>query len=275
MLPPEIWNKILFHAFIGQGSPDTDTLDNCRKVCREWNVMIKRSVWKKPNKEWGIITKSMIKKNWSLVPGCLPSDKMISHAKELEMEGVLAFGVLDSLVERVKDKIDDDPSSLPVVICAASLAHHGYLGSVEEMRLSDVDLTSVPAEHLASLVSSVIGYVAIYNVSSCGLVTILDSVKSERLRIFKQSLDSEETRALVRAMESRVEDVRLGDKVTLDIGALLEYSGQGKCGEVECYSASDTAARYRDQLRAWAQATSRNWEVICDLYDYDFGIRRI
>ena len=83
MLPPEIWKKILYHAFIGQESADTDTLDNCRKVCRDWNVMIWRSVWKKPNKEWGIITKSMIEKNWYLDPGFLPSDKMISHVKGL------------------------------------------------------------------------------------------------------------------------------------------------------------------------------------------------
>ena len=27
--------------------------------------MIKRNVWKKPIKEWGIITKSMIEKNWA------------------------------------------------------------------------------------------------------------------------------------------------------------------------------------------------------------------
>ena len=66
MLPPEIWNKILYHAFIGQEGPDIDTLDKCRQVCREWNEMIKRSVWQKPNKEWGIITKCMIEKNWSL-----------------------------------------------------------------------------------------------------------------------------------------------------------------------------------------------------------------
>ena len=83
MLPPEIWTKILYHASIGQESPDTDTLDNCREVCRDWNEMIKRSVWQKPNKKWGIITKSMIEKNWSLAPGSLPSDKMIFHAKGL------------------------------------------------------------------------------------------------------------------------------------------------------------------------------------------------
>ena len=89
MFPLEIWKMILYHAFIGREGPDTVTLANCRKVCREWNEMIKRSVWKKPNKEWGIITKSMIEKNWALgfpptwVHGSFPSDKMIAHAKYL------------------------------------------------------------------------------------------------------------------------------------------------------------------------------------------------
>ena len=73
----------MYHAFIGQGqeSPETESLENCRKVCREWNEMIKSFVWKKPNKEWGIITKSMIEKNW--VPQSFPSDTMIAHAKKL------------------------------------------------------------------------------------------------------------------------------------------------------------------------------------------------
>merc|ERR1719480_636876 len=117
--------------------------------------MIKRCVWQKPNKKWGIITKSMIEKNWSLVSGCLPSDKMIFHAKDLEMKGVLPSGVLESLAESVKDRIKYYYSSLPEVTCAISLAYHGYLGSVERMALDDVDLSSFPAEHLASLVSSV------------------------------------------------------------------------------------------------------------------------
>ncbi len=103
MLPPEIWNKILYHAFIGQESPDTDTLDNCRKVCRDWNETIKRCVWENPNKEWAIITKGIIEKNWSLDPGCFPSDRMLSHAKRLKMKGVLASGDLKSLTS-VKKK---------------------------------------------------------------------------------------------------------------------------------------------------------------------------
>ena len=249
----------MYHAFIGQEGPDTDTLNNCREVCRDWNEMIWRSVWKKPNKEWGIITKGMIEKNWSLDPGSLPSDKMISHAKVLEMKGVLASGVLESLAEEVKEKIEvDSDSSLPVIICAASLAHHGYLGSLEEgMWLEDVDLTSVPADHLASLVSSLVGCVNIENIRGCGLVTILDSVKSSELYITDQSLSSEETRALVRAMETGVERLELDIGVTLDIGVLTQYSGQGICGQVECRDG--TAARYSDQLKIWA--TSKYWEV--------------
>ena len=271
MLPPEIWNKILYHAFIEKESesPDTFTLDNCRKVCRSWNEMIRRFVWESPNKEWGIITKSMIVKNWSLFPGCLPSDKMISHAKDLETGGVLASGVLESLAERVKREIGECISSLPEITCAASLAHHGYIDSVEEMKLWDVDLTSVPVEHLAFL-ASVTEYVSISNVSGCGLVTILDNVKSEQLVIGDQSLDTEETRALVRAMESRVEAVRLCEVVTLDVEALMAYSGQGECGEVE--GEDEAGARYREYLRAWA--ASRNWAVTEGEDDY-FHIGRI
>ena len=181
-----------------------------------------------------------------------------------------------SLAKRVKKWLEDEygsgcgslPSTIP---CAASLAHHGLLGSVEEMRLPNVDLTSVPAEHLASLASSVTGRVTIMNVSGSDwdLVTILDSVKSEELVICRQSLDSEETQALVRAMESRVERVRLYYKVTLDIRDLMKYSGQGKCRKMGCYN--DTAPRYREQLRTWA--TSRNWRVTHDDEDY-FDILR-
>ena len=152
-------------------------------------------------------------------------------------------------------------SILPVITSAASLAHHGLLGSVDFLTLGDVDLTSVPAEHLASLVSSVKEHLVIGNVSGCDLVTILDSVKSKELDISRQSLGSEETQALVQAMESGVEEVELDEEVKLDIRDLMKYNGQGKCREVRCYS--DTADRYREQLRIWAK--SRNWEVTHDV----------
>ena len=68
----------------------------------------------------------------------------------------------------------------------------------------------------------------------------------------------------MQAMESHVEKVELDCKVTLDIKILMEFNGQGKCREVGCDS--DTANRYREQLRAWA--TSRNWEVTHEIDDW-------
>ena len=65
--------------------------------------------------------------------------------------------------------------SFPEILTAASLAHHGLLGSVEHMELEDVDLASVPAEHLASLASSVTESVSLWNVASC--VGLLDNIK--------------------------------------------------------------------------------------------------
>ena len=147
-----------------------------------------------------------------------------------------------------------------MITCAASLAHHGLLGSVREIKLQDVDLTSVPAEHLASLVSSVTWHLGIQNVSCC-LVTILDNVKSKELHITRQSLGSEETRALLRAMESRVEGLWL---TTQDIQGLMDYSGQGKCKKMLCYG--EAVARYRDHLMTWA--TSRSWAVTFESFQY-------
>ena len=147
-----------------------------------------------------------------------------------------------------------------MITCAASLAHHGLLGSVEEIWLCDVDLTSITPEHLASLISSVTGFVIIENVSGCDLVTILDNVKSKVLGI-GDSLGSKETQALVQAMESHVKWVMLFAGVTLDIRDLMEYSGQGECRKVKCYG--DTKGKYREQLRTWAE--SRNWEVTEDV----------
>ena len=93
--------------------------------------------------------------------------------------------------------------SLSLTSCAASLAYHGLLGQAEEntcLALKNVDLTSVPDEHLASLLSRVATNVYIHNISDCGLVTTLNFVKCKGLTL-SQSLGSEETRALVQAME--------------------------------------------------------------------------
>ena len=174
--------------------------------------------------------------------------------------------------------------NLAVITCAASLANHGLLRSMDQMKLQHcspkemklkfkynvVDLTSVPAEHLASLVSCVTGGFYISNVIGCDLINILDNVKSIYLNISRQSLGTEETQALVRAMESRVEWVVLFEEVTLDIRSLREYSGQGKCRRVDCYC--DTQDRYREQLVTWAK--SKNWDAY-KLTEVNFTVERL
>ena len=61
----------------------------------------------------------------------------------------------------------------------------------------------------------------------CDLVSFLDNLKCKLLDI---SLSNEETRPLVRSMESHVEEVDLGVgvDVSLDITGLTQYSGRGK-----------------------------------------------
>jgi len=288
--------RMLGHDLIFQeimmmvGLDSLESLHRCRQVCTAWNTMIMQNIWERKGKR--NIIKMRIQKIWASKK--LPSDKDIAHAKWLgnnnsvvviientliiiilETKGILDTELIESLAKRVNEResvrellLDEYGSgcgSLPSIITrAASLAHHGLLGSVWSISLCDDYPTSLPAEHLASLVSSATEWVSIENVSGCDLVNILDSVKSKDLSISRQSLSSEETKALVRAMESWVEEVELDEDVTLDIWDLMEYSGQGKCRKVWCDS--DTADRYKEQLRTWA--TSRNWEVTRDVYGH-------
>ena len=62
-------------------------------------------------------------------------------------------------------------------------------------------------------------------------------------------------------MESRVEGVWLGGggEVSLDITALTQYSGQGKCRKVLILD----VGRYREKVRSWAQRL--NWSVVEDI----------
>ena len=78
----------------------------------------------------------------------------------------------------------DHTPLLPEIVTAASLAHHGMLGSVRLMVLQDVDLASVPAEHLASLASCVTECVAIVNVENIKhLIMSIMNIKTASTRI--------------------------------------------------------------------------------------------
>ena len=221
------WQNIpdlVFSDMIMMMGPD---FHRSRKVCQNWNAMITQ------------MTK-------------LKKDTIRRKAENMAAEIRLEWRTFHHL------------PLLPKIITAASLAQHGMLGSVKMMRLEDVNLASVPTEHLASLTSCVTRKVEICNVSSCDMVSILDSVKSDKLVIADQSLGSEETRALVRDMESRVEVVVLGvwNEMSLDIGALTQYNGQGRCSDVRFWD--DTRDKYGEEVRSWAQRI--NWKAITETW---------
>ena len=66
--------------------------------------------------------------------------------------------MIESLAARIRDKwVPVYYPLLPEITTAASLAHYGFLRSVNWMYLENVDLASVPAEHLASLANCVRG----------------------------------------------------------------------------------------------------------------------
>ena len=158
---------------------------------------------------------------------------------------------------------------LKQITTAASLAHHGMLGSVEKMCLSAarVDLASVPSEHLASLAACVTKSFIIRSDVNCDIFSILDNIKCEVFDITNQTLSSEETWALVQAMETRVGELVLCGAVFLDLTALTKYSGQGLCKEITCdddgWMDMDI---YVKELRGWAQRINWKFDAITQTF---------
>ena len=118
---------------------------------------------------------------------------------------------------------------MALITCAAALAHHGLLDNIDCVNLVEVDLSTVPAQHLVSLITNATRLVYINYVSGCNLSTLIDSVKCKELLIFNHCLGREETQALMRAMESCLKWLMLYDVKTLDKETLVEYSRQLKC----------------------------------------------
>ena len=154
--------------------------------------------------------------------------------------------------------------------CAASLAYHRLLGQTEDVSivyLMDVDLTSVPIEHLAALASWVTSSCEVFieEVKGIDLASVLNSLKCHQLWITCQSLGREETQALVQAMESGVVGVNL-ILVTLDMETMVTYSGRGRCWKLSLgchlYNTEMKNEPLKEPLKCWAMC--RDWEVIED-----------
>ena len=208
--------------------PDSQVKEplKCRQVCRNWNVMISQ----------------MTKQKKDTIRG-------------------KATGVASKIREWLTSGPFFDYISL--IKTAALLAHHGMLGSLENIWLKSMTLSSVPDDHLASLVSSVTGTVRISYVRchQGGLIPLLNSIKCDTLHISSQTLGREETQALVRAMESNVESICLGPETNLDIAVLNQYSGEGKCRSVGYYHYEGDSKVieeiWRRRYTTWSSAIKR------------------
>ena len=122
--------------------------------------------------------------------------------------------------------------------------------------MNDVDMGEVPSHRLVALASCVTRSLCIQNVSGCDMVALLDSVKCRVLHIDGQKLKTEDTQALVRAMETSVVHVYIGrtKEATLDIEALTQYNHQGKCKRIQMafeYLEPETRDKYEEALSNW------------------------
>ena len=263
-LPPELFDYIIF--LVGCGS--LEGLDTCRLVCSSWNNRIMRNLWENPNRQWGPIIRKRLERSWDIT---LPSEEKISKALELEADGILPAAVMENLSEQLREKLKlfQSMHSLQDIRCAASLANKGLLGNVEALLLVDADLSSVPAQNLLSLVACVRFVVAIENIRGCDLLKILESVRSSWLKIRRHSLDTEETKTLVKALETNLECFSwfgYGES-TPDITAMTQYSGLGKCKHMSFVNMNFVkGAKYKEQFRTWAEG--KDWEM--EEYAFEF-----
>merc|ERR1719500_1926060 len=127
------------------------------------------------------------------------------------------------------------------IVDAASLAHYGFLVSVRSLNLENVSESSIPIEHLASLVACVkdnvtIGGYSRYSGRSTDLLAILDNVQCECVSIVN-ILYAEEYSALFRAMKTRVRKLCFNCVLCFSIEKLYEelkkYDGKGKCEQID------------------------------------------
>ena len=144
-LPELIFSEIML--MVGLGS--LESLHRCRQVCRKWNESILVNIWGNPSKKK--VMKEKIEKSWAPEIGMFPSDEEISHAKWLEARAILNKDIIKRVTSSFRIRISKGNQA--ALVCGASLAHHRLLDAVAWLDLEYDDLSYVPAQHLASLVS--------------------------------------------------------------------------------------------------------------------------
>ena len=111
------------------------------------------------------------------------------------------------------------------------------------------------------------------NVTHCDIISLMDNVKWVSLILDKVTLFTEETKSIVRAMNSgKIKSLFLRKKgVSLDISTMMvQYKGEGKCEKITALD--ESAKKYRDDIKKWAM--QMGWIVKKDYHDEVEIVRR-
>ena len=106
--------NIQFDLMIMVGLNSLHDLQKCRQVCHIWKKIISQMPQRK---------KDTIRRLW------------------------------ETLTAQIREEWNVFDPYLPEILTASHLAHHGLLRDIKQVFLAEVDLASVPDEHLAALAS--------------------------------------------------------------------------------------------------------------------------
>ena len=237
------------------------------RTCKHWHSL---------GKDYDLL-QMIVKREFSWCDGdYYPTRREIGYAVFLENSGHLPQQILSSLAARITEQWNPTEfemqcyryatPSLPQLACAGALASQGYISRVKVLILANLDISSVAAEDMASLVRCVSNRVRIVNVRG-DLTPVLSSVNCKDhigwdggLQMSSVTLNTDDTQSLVTAMVRGVKVVRMNGRVTLDMETLAKYDGKGEYRMVRMYY--DTRGRYGDQVKAWARMIK--WRMIED-----------
>ena len=126
-----------------------------------------------------------------------------------------AFSVIAAKIQKF-DWLKHYPS-VSEVKTGALLASEGYLTSLANMRICNLDITDIPQHQKEKLLSIVKEEVMIDNMTPLSqLRIILNSVQCQELFLMNMELSEADTRALVTTMRNRVKRVRVLGVISID-----------------------------------------------------------
>ena len=164
--------------------------------------------------------------------GNLQSEVMAEFAREIEKSHS------DIIITRDTGNQEENEKA----IALSNLLSLGVIETVKHLRLHPENLRSLPGNHLQTLVSCVTESISIGKATNQDMAILLDNIQCKELYLVKQTLNQEETEALVRAMTSRVEILRLdfSNEWDMDYDTFSKYKGDGKCRELHIIDCPDS-----------------------------------